>query len=170
MKVTCSIRPALCLFERLKLVRRRSDHDDRRLLKPGSRDQRLGSDAATLLALVPHMGSASIDPMLAAVLIVVGAGGAFLGARPTSLSGQRLKQLFGLLIVVVSELRFSRWSSEGRGERHGLASCDPFFDRTRRRNTASRPMRRSVTRACRSCRRDRCALRPFPMLGCTRCW
>jgi uncharacterized membrane protein YfcA len=38
------------------------------------------------------------------VLIVVGAAGSFLGARLTSLyvPGQQLKQLFGLLIVVVT--------------------------------------------------------------------
>lgn len=55
-------------------------------------------------ALIPHMGTASIDTTLAAVLIVVGAAGSFLGARLTSLClpGQRLKQLFGLLIVVVT--------------------------------------------------------------------
>jgi uncharacterized membrane protein YfcA len=50
------------------------------------------------------MATASIDPRLAAVLIVVGAAGSFLGARLTSLyvPGQRLKQLFGLLIVIVT--------------------------------------------------------------------
>ncbi len=50
------------------------------------------------------LATASIDPMLAAVLIVVGAAGSFLGARLTSLyvPGQQLKQLFGLLIVVVT--------------------------------------------------------------------
>ncbi len=48
-------------------------------------------------ALIPHVGTASIDPTLAAVLIVVGAAGSFLGARLTSryVPGQRLKQLFG---------------------------------------------------------------------------
>ena len=52
-------------------------------------------------ALIPYMGTASIDPMLAAVLIVVGAAGSFLGARLTSLyvPGQRLKQLFGVVVT-----------------------------------------------------------------------
>ena len=55
-------------------------------------------------ALIPHMGTASIDTTLAAVLIVVGAAGSFLGARLTSLyvPGQRLKQSFGVPIVVVT--------------------------------------------------------------------
>jgi uncharacterized membrane protein YfcA len=53
-------------------------------------------------AFVPHMASATINLDLALPLIVVGAIGAFLGARVTSLyvPGGRLKQLFGVLIVV----------------------------------------------------------------------
>lgn len=55
-------------------------------------------------ALIPHLGTAIWDPALTISLIVVGAAGAFAGARITSLyvpSG-RLKQLFGILIVVMT--------------------------------------------------------------------
>lgn len=55
-------------------------------------------------ALIPHIGTAEIDIPLTASLIVLGAAGAFLGARITSLyvpSG-RLRQLFGILIVVMT--------------------------------------------------------------------
>ncbi len=55
-------------------------------------------------ALLPHLSTAIWDPALTAALLVAGAGGAFLGARLTSLylPGARLKQLFGLLIVVMT--------------------------------------------------------------------
>lgn len=55
-------------------------------------------------ALVPHLSSAVWDPTLTLSLLLVGAAGAFLGARLTSLylPGARLKQLFGLLIVVMT--------------------------------------------------------------------
>jgi uncharacterized membrane protein YfcA len=55
-------------------------------------------------ALIPHLATARVDLGLVAVLLVVGAAGSFLGARITSLyvPGQRLKQLFGLLIVVMT--------------------------------------------------------------------
>lgn len=55
-------------------------------------------------ALVPHLATARVDLQLAALLVVVGAIGSFLGARITSLyvPGRRLKQLFGLLIVVMT--------------------------------------------------------------------
>jgi uncharacterized membrane protein YfcA len=54
--------------------------------------------------LLPHIATARIDLRLAIVLIVVGAVGSFLGARITSLyvPGRRLKQIFGVLIVVLT--------------------------------------------------------------------
>jgi hypothetical protein len=55
-------------------------------------------------ALIPHIETAKVDLHLAAVLIVVGAIGSFFGARITSLyvPGKRLKQIFGVLIVVMT--------------------------------------------------------------------
>lgn len=55
-------------------------------------------------ALTPHLATARIDLSLAAILAVVGAIGAFVGARVTSLyvPGKRLKQGFGVLIVVMT--------------------------------------------------------------------
>nr|WP_213380625.1 sulfite exporter TauE/SafE family protein [Allochromatium tepidum] len=55
-------------------------------------------------ALIPHLSTMQIDWQLGGVLIVVGAAGAFIGARLTSrfVSGKRLKQLFGVLIVVMT--------------------------------------------------------------------
>lgn len=55
-------------------------------------------------AFIPHMATATIDVNLAVWLLIAGAIGAFLGARITSLymPGGRLKQLFGLLIVVTT--------------------------------------------------------------------
>lgn len=55
-------------------------------------------------ARIPHLATARVDPTLAVLLIVVGAIGAFLGARLTSLyvPGRRLKQGFGVLIVVMT--------------------------------------------------------------------
>lgn len=55
-------------------------------------------------ALIPHITTARVDLTLAAILIVVGALGSFLGARITSLyvPGKRLKQAFGVLIVVMT--------------------------------------------------------------------
>jgi uncharacterized membrane protein YfcA len=55
-------------------------------------------------ALIPHIATARVDFTLAAILIVVGAVGSFLGARITSLyvPGKRLKQGFGVLIVVMT--------------------------------------------------------------------
>jgi uncharacterized membrane protein YfcA len=55
-------------------------------------------------ALIPHLGTAIWDPALTIALLLIGAAGAFLGARVTSLwmpSG-RLKQSFGVLIVVMT--------------------------------------------------------------------
>ncbi|GAB4473463.1 MAG: sulfite exporter TauE/SafE family protein [Anaerolineae bacterium] len=55
-------------------------------------------------ALIPHLGTAVINVPLTITLLVVGAIGAFAGARITSLHvpGQRLRQLFGVLIVVMT--------------------------------------------------------------------
>lgn len=55
-------------------------------------------------ALLPHIATASVDLELAALLILVGAIGSFAGARITSLyvPGRRLKQIFGVLIVVMT--------------------------------------------------------------------
>ena len=58
-------------------------------------------------ALVPHLGTADVDLGLAAVLVVAGAVGSFLGARLTSrfVSGPTLKRMFGILIVVMTAVK-----------------------------------------------------------------
>jgi hypothetical protein len=55
-------------------------------------------------ALIPHLATAKVDLQLAALLVAVGAVGSFVGARITSLyvPGKRLKQMFGVLIVVMT--------------------------------------------------------------------
>ncbi len=55
-------------------------------------------------ALLPHIATARMDFKLAVVLLIIGAVGAFVGARITSLyvPGRRLKQLFALLIVIMT--------------------------------------------------------------------
>ncbi len=55
-------------------------------------------------ALIPHLSTAVWDPKLTMTLIFVGAVGAFLGARLTSLyvPNERLKKLFGMLIVIMT--------------------------------------------------------------------
>lgn len=55
-------------------------------------------------ALIPHLPTAVFDPTLTIALIVAGAGGAFLGARITSLyvASNRLRQMFGILIVIMT--------------------------------------------------------------------
>lgn len=55
-------------------------------------------------ALVPHLATARFDPFLTAALLVVGAIGSFAGARITSLymPGARIKQMFGILIIIVT--------------------------------------------------------------------
>ncbi len=55
-------------------------------------------------ALIPHLGTMQIDWTQAGILLVVGAVGAFSGARITSLymPGGRLKQMFGVLIVIMT--------------------------------------------------------------------
>jgi uncharacterized protein len=51
-----------------------------------------------------NLQPARVDTGLAVLLLVVGAAGSFFGARITSLyvPGKRLKQMFGLLIVVMT--------------------------------------------------------------------
>ena len=55
-------------------------------------------------ALVPHIGAMQLDYQLTFILLIVGAVGAFLGARITSryVPGNRLKQMFGVLIVIMT--------------------------------------------------------------------
>ncbi len=55
-------------------------------------------------ALIPHLSTAVINVPLTITLLVLGGAGAFLGARITSLyvPSQRLRQLFGVLIVVMT--------------------------------------------------------------------
>lgn len=58
-------------------------------------------------ALIPHLSTAHVDVQLAALLVVVGAAGSFLGARLTSrfVSGPALKRIFGILIVVMTAVK-----------------------------------------------------------------
>ncbi|HZL06055.1 MAG TPA: sulfite exporter TauE/SafE family protein [Coriobacteriia bacterium] len=58
-------------------------------------------------ALIPHLGTAEVDLGVAAILVVVGAAGSFLGARLTSrfVSGPTLKRVFGVLIVVMTAVK-----------------------------------------------------------------
>lgn len=60
-------------------------------------------------ALIPHVSSAHFDGGLTIALLVVGALGAFVGARLTSLyvPDQRIKQGFGLLIVVMTAYKLA---------------------------------------------------------------
>lgn len=55
-------------------------------------------------ALVPHFSTAVWDMRLTVTLLIVGAVGAFAGARITSLyvPSNRLKQLFGIIIVIMT--------------------------------------------------------------------
>ena len=55
-------------------------------------------------ALIPHISTAQFDAKLTIALLIVGGIGAFVGARITSLyvPNQRLKQLFGILIVIMT--------------------------------------------------------------------
>ncbi len=55
-------------------------------------------------ALLPHVATARVDFQLAILLVLIGAVGSYFGARITSLyvPGKRLKQIFGLLIVVMT--------------------------------------------------------------------
>ena len=60
-------------------------------------------------ALLPHLSTAVWDPALTWTLIAVGAIGSFAGARITSLwmPGDRLRQLFGLLIVLMTAYKIA---------------------------------------------------------------
>jgi len=55
-------------------------------------------------ALIPHLSTMQLSATLTITLLIVGALGSFLGARLASLyiPGLRLKQMFGVLIVVMS--------------------------------------------------------------------
>lgn len=55
-------------------------------------------------ALIPHLQTAQLNTGLTVTLLIVGAIGSFMGARITSLhiSGPKLKQAFGILIVVMT--------------------------------------------------------------------
>ncbi|WP_448542146.1 hypothetical protein [Roseiflexus sp.] len=61
------------------------------------------------MALNSRLSTMVIDMRLAAILVVVGATGAFIGARLTSrfVSGPRLKQVFAVLIVVVTAYKLA---------------------------------------------------------------
>jgi uncharacterized membrane protein YfcA len=65
-------------------------------------------------ALIPHIKTAQVDLQLGALLLVVGAVGSFLGARITSLyvPGKRLKQAFGVLIVVMTAYKLFQMLSK----------------------------------------------------------
>lgn len=51
-----------------------------------------------------YVGTMQLDYQLTLILLIVGAAGAFLKARITSLyvPGNRLKQMFGVLIVIMT--------------------------------------------------------------------
>ncbi|MEM4206388.1 MAG: sulfite exporter TauE/SafE family protein [Nitrososphaerota archaeon] len=55
-------------------------------------------------SLIPHLGAAKWDTGLMAPLVILGAIGSFAGAKLTSsrVSSSRLRQIFGLLIVIVT--------------------------------------------------------------------
>ncbi len=55
-------------------------------------------------SLIPHLGTAIWDWKLAVPLLILGAAGSFWGARITSLylPNQRLKQLFGVMILLLT--------------------------------------------------------------------
>ncbi|MFO7664139.1 MAG: sulfite exporter TauE/SafE family protein, partial [Chloroflexota bacterium] len=58
-------------------------------------------------ALIPHLSTAIWDPTLTITLVVAGSIASFLGARVTSLyvPPLRLKQLFGVVIVLMTAYR-----------------------------------------------------------------
>jgi uncharacterized membrane protein YfcA len=58
-------------------------------------------------ALLPHLATAKFDPTVAIPLIATGAAGSFIGARFSSryLPSQRIKQIFGVLIAVMTTYR-----------------------------------------------------------------
>ncbi|MGB9706370.1 MAG: sulfite exporter TauE/SafE family protein [Pyrobaculum sp.] len=55
-------------------------------------------------ALIPHLSTAHWNPSLAAILVLIGAVSAFIGARVTSLfiPSVKLKQMFAILILIVT--------------------------------------------------------------------
>ncbi len=55
-------------------------------------------------SLVPHLGTARLDPSLTLALVLAGSAASYAGARLTSLRipSARLRQLFGVLIVVMT--------------------------------------------------------------------
>jgi uncharacterized membrane protein YfcA len=58
-------------------------------------------------ALIPHTSTAKWDPLLTIILLIVGAGASFAGARITSLyiPLKKLKQIFGMLILTMTIYR-----------------------------------------------------------------
>lgn len=64
-------------------------------------------------ALLPHLATAHVDVRLTLLLLVIGAAGSFVGARITSLyvPGRRLKQIFGLLIVVMTAYKIFQFAT-----------------------------------------------------------
>jgi uncharacterized membrane protein YfcA len=60
-------------------------------------------------ALIPHLSSAVWDPSLTIALVIAGAIGSFAGARITSrwVPGSRVKQAFGVLIVVATAYKLA---------------------------------------------------------------
>jgi len=58
-------------------------------------------------ALIPHLSTAKWDQSLTIILLVIGAGSSFTGARITSLyiPPKRLKQIFGILILTMTIYR-----------------------------------------------------------------
>lgn len=62
-------------------------------------------------ALIPHWQTAQFDTEIMIYLLVAGAIGSFIGAKVTSifLPGERLKQLFGILIVVMTGYKVYRF-------------------------------------------------------------
>ncbi len=64
-------------------------------------------------ALIPHWQTAQFDLELVMYLVIAGAVGSFIGAKVTSvfLPSDRLKQLFGILIIVMTGYKVYRFIS-----------------------------------------------------------
>lgn len=58
-------------------------------------------------ALLPHLGAAHFDPVLTLPLVAAGAAGSYLGAHLSGryLPGQQVKQIFGILIIIMTGVR-----------------------------------------------------------------
>ena len=85
-----------------------ADADPRRLRREeGGGHQLLRRHAAVLLRAPPHLHTARFDLSLTVALLVVGVAGSYGGARLASLrvSSARMKQIFGVLIVVVTSYK-----------------------------------------------------------------